>query len=190
MGKMRSAIPIALLCMIGNWSERKQGSGPKGNKVLQNIGGLLLVHQSYCPFICSPQAFSSLNSALSGLKSTLSSLKSVSADFRSKREDFRPERADFRSQRADSWPERADFRPEIVNFRPENVNFRPWKGRGPRGDQLDKRMDEQKSPCVQQDFIPFRTAAKKRGKKERFSLRADAQKSFSGKDRQSKYGYQ
>ena len=30
-GKMWSAIPIALLCMILNWSEGKQGSGPKGS---------------------------------------------------------------------------------------------------------------------------------------------------------------
>ena len=33
-GNMWSAIPFALLCMIMNWSERKQGSGPKGGKVL------------------------------------------------------------------------------------------------------------------------------------------------------------
>ena len=33
-GNMWSAIPVALLCMIVNWSERKQGSGPKGDKVL------------------------------------------------------------------------------------------------------------------------------------------------------------
>ena len=33
-GHMWSAIPIALLCMNMNWSERKQGSGPKGHKVL------------------------------------------------------------------------------------------------------------------------------------------------------------
>ena len=33
-GIMWSAIPVALLCMIVNWSERKQGSGPEGDKVL------------------------------------------------------------------------------------------------------------------------------------------------------------
>ena len=33
-GNMWSAIPVALLCMIVNWSERKQGSGPKGDEVL------------------------------------------------------------------------------------------------------------------------------------------------------------
>ena len=40
---MWSAIPVALLCMIVNWSERKQGSGPKGDKVLLNTGGLSFV---------------------------------------------------------------------------------------------------------------------------------------------------
>ena len=28
-GNMWSATPVALLCMIVNWSERKQGSGPE-----------------------------------------------------------------------------------------------------------------------------------------------------------------
>ena len=42
-GNMWSAIPVALLCMIVNWSEGKQGSGPKGDEVLQNTGGLSFV---------------------------------------------------------------------------------------------------------------------------------------------------
>ena len=36
-GKMWSAIPVAYVALLGiivNWSERKQGSGPKGDKVL------------------------------------------------------------------------------------------------------------------------------------------------------------
>ena len=33
-GNMGSAIPVALLCLIVNWSEGKQGSGPEGDKVL------------------------------------------------------------------------------------------------------------------------------------------------------------
>ena len=33
-GNMWSAIPVALLCMIMNWSEGEQGSGPKEDKVL------------------------------------------------------------------------------------------------------------------------------------------------------------
>ena len=43
MGNMWSAIPIALLCMTVNWSERKQGSGPEGDKVLLNTGGLSFI---------------------------------------------------------------------------------------------------------------------------------------------------
>ena len=33
-GNRWSVIPVALLCMILNWSERKQGSGPEGDDVL------------------------------------------------------------------------------------------------------------------------------------------------------------
>ena len=33
-GNMWSAIPVTLLCMIVNWSKRKQGSGPEGDQVL------------------------------------------------------------------------------------------------------------------------------------------------------------
>ena len=33
-GNMWSAIPVALLCMIVNWSEGKQGSSLEGDKVL------------------------------------------------------------------------------------------------------------------------------------------------------------
>ena len=33
-GNMWSAIPVALLCLTVNWSERKQGSDPKPDKVL------------------------------------------------------------------------------------------------------------------------------------------------------------
>ena len=32
-GNMWSAIPVALLCMVVNGSERKQDSGPEGDKV-------------------------------------------------------------------------------------------------------------------------------------------------------------
>ena len=40
---MWSEIPVALLCMIKNSSERKQGSGPEGDKVLLNTGGFSFV---------------------------------------------------------------------------------------------------------------------------------------------------
>ena len=48
-GNMWSAIPVALLCMIVNWSERKQGSGPEGDEVLWNTGGLSFVSLSVRP---------------------------------------------------------------------------------------------------------------------------------------------
>ena len=40
---MWSAIPDALLCRIVNLGEGKQGSGPEGDEVLQNTGGLLFI---------------------------------------------------------------------------------------------------------------------------------------------------
>ena len=42
-GNMWSAIPVALLLVIVNWSEGKRGSGPEGDEVLQNTGGLSFV---------------------------------------------------------------------------------------------------------------------------------------------------
>ena len=40
---MWSAIPVALLYMIVNLCEGKQGSGPEGDEVLKNTGGLSFV---------------------------------------------------------------------------------------------------------------------------------------------------
>ena len=40
---MWSAIPVALLCMIVKWKERKQDSGPKGDEVLGNTGELSFI---------------------------------------------------------------------------------------------------------------------------------------------------
>ena len=40
---MWSAIPVALLKMIVNLSEGKQGSSPEGDKDLENAGGLSFV---------------------------------------------------------------------------------------------------------------------------------------------------
>ena len=42
-GNMWSIIPIALLCMIVNLREGKQGSSPKGDEVLKNTEGLSLI---------------------------------------------------------------------------------------------------------------------------------------------------
>ena len=98
-GNMWSAILVALLCMCLIRNERKQGCGPKGDKVL-------FIYLFVCPSIClSPQALSDLKSALSGLKSALPGVESDGAD-------FWPERADFRSNWADFRPGRADFRSE------------------------------------------------------------------------------
>ena len=64
---------------------------------------------------------------------------------------MQPERTDFRSERVNFKPKRADSRPERADFRPE----RAWGG------QTDEWNDERKSPCVLQDFVPFRAAAQK-----------------------------
>ena len=92
--------------MVVNWNER-QGSGPEGDKVLKNSGGLSFVRPFVCPSIRPPpQALSDLKSALSDLKFTLSDLESALSGFESERANFWPERADFRSERA--WGGRTD----------------------------------------------------------------------------------
>ena len=48
MGNMWSAIPVALLFILMIVGDGKQGSGPKGDDVLYNTGGLLLVRPSVC----------------------------------------------------------------------------------------------------------------------------------------------
>ena len=63
---MWSAIPVALLCMVVNQNERKQGSGSEGDDVLLNTGDFRLFVRSFVrPSIrLSPQALSGLKSAL------------------------------------------------------------------------------------------------------------------------------
>ena len=95
-GNMWSAIPVALLCMVVNWRERKQGSGPKGNKVLQNTGEILFIHSFVCLSVPPPEALSGLKSTFSGLKSTFSGLKSSLSGLESEGADVRPKRNDFR----------------------------------------------------------------------------------------------
>ena len=107
-GNMWSAVPNALLCMIVIWSERKQGSGPEGDEVLWNTGGLSFV----IPSIGSPQALSGLKSALSGLKFTLSGLKSVLSGLKSALSGLKSALSGLESERADFRPGRADSRPE------------------------------------------------------------------------------
>ena len=86
--------------------------------------------------------------------------RSKRADVRAKEANLRLERADMRPDRTDCGLVRADFRPERVDFRPERADFRPeraWVGLTDRG--MDGQTDKQKSPCVLQDFVPFRAAA-------------------------------
>ena len=68
---------------------------------------------------------------------------------------MRPERLELRPERLDLGPERLDLRPE----RPEG----PDEGGGDErtNERTDGRTDEQKSPCVLQDFVPFGAAAQK-----------------------------
>ena len=82
------------------------------------------------------------------------------ANFRPERTGNMPERADFRPERRDSRPERADFRPERADFRPGRADFRPERAWGGR---TNGWTDEQKSPCVLQEFVSFGTAAQKNG---------------------------
>ena len=87
---MWSAIPFALLCMIVNLSERKQGSGPEGDEVLLNTGGLSFIR-----------------------------LFVLRADIKPERTDCRPGRADFWPKRVDFRPEGTNFRLETLDFRAE-----------------------------------------------------------------------
>ena len=93
-GNMWSAIPVALLRMIVNWSEGKQGSGPKETKSFRTLW--TFIGPSVCSFVCLfihlPRP-SGMKSVLSGLISTLSGLKSALSCLESEKTDLRPERA-------------------------------------------------------------------------------------------------
>ena len=102
---------------------------------------------------CGPDR-ADFRSEWADFRSEMAGLRREWGDFRPKRADFRPERADFRPERANFRPGRADFRPVRADFRPE----RPWRDAQMDG-RTDGWMDEQKSPCVLQDFVPFGAAA-------------------------------
>ena len=87
-----------------------------------------------------------MKSALSGLKTALLGLISDLQGLKPALTDSRLERADFRPIRVDSRSEMADFRPERA--------WGEWKD-----GWTDQWNDEQKSPCVLQDFVPFGAAA-------------------------------
>ena len=48
----------------------------------------------------------------------------------------------------------------MMDFRPDRADFRSERAWG-ADKMMDGWMDEQKSPCVLQDFVPFGTAAQK-----------------------------
>ena len=81
---MWSAIPVALLCMVVNRNERKQGSGTDRDEVHRGTFVCLLF---VCPSISPPQALSGLKSALSGLKSALTGRKSALSGLELERAD-------------------------------------------------------------------------------------------------------
>ena len=68
----------------------------------------------------------------------------------------------MRPMRLDLRPERLDLRPERLDLGPERLDLRPERSdEGGTNRQMDERMDERKSPCVLQDFVPFGAAAQK-----------------------------
>ena len=103
---------------------------------------------------------SGLKSTLSGLKSAPSGLKSARADLWTVRTGLRPKKADFR-------PERADFKVWEGRFQAWEGRYQAWEGRFQDWEGLGGWTDEQKSICVQQDFVPFRAAALNKRKKKK-----------------------
>ena len=81
------------------------------------------------------------------------------AYFRLWRPDLRPYRLDLRPERPDLKPEK----PERFGLRPERSGLRPERPKwGERMNvQTDRLTNEQKSPCVLQDFVLFGAAAQK-----------------------------
>ena len=52
------------------------------------------------------------------------------------------------------WPERPDLRPDRLDLRPDRPDLRPDR-------LVGGWINEQKSPCVLHDFVPFGAAAQK-----------------------------
>ena len=91
-------------------------------------------------------ALSGLESALSGLKSAFSGLKPVLSGL-------------CRFKAWEGWFQDCEGR-----FQAWEGRFQAWEGLGGLTDGqtnkwMDRWMDEQKSPCVLQDFVPFGAAA-------------------------------
>ena len=92
-----------------------------------------------------PQAFSGLKAALSGLISALSNLGSAKVDL------------GLRGQVSGLSKQIKCLRGQISGLRGQISGLRGPGGLTDR--RTDERTDEQKSPCVLQDFVPFGAAA-------------------------------
>ena len=112
MGNMWSVIPVALLCMIVNWSERRQGSCPEGDKVLE-MRGLLFVHSLVLPVFLRPE-ICLLRPEIYPLRPKICPIRPWiwEGRFKASKDWYQTGKADFRPERVDFRPERADFRPE------------------------------------------------------------------------------
>ena len=66
------------------------------------------------------------------------------------------ERPSMMSERPYLRSERPDLRPGRPDLRPERLDLKP-------GGEMNAQTNEQMSPCVLQEFVPFRAAAQKRG---------------------------
>ena len=107
---MWSAIPVALLCMNVRWSERKQGSSPKGDEILSNTGGL--------PFFQSERAgIAEISPDGANLRSE--SLRAVLKQDPPEKVNLRPERTYLKPERAALWPERAYLKSDRADLWPD-----------------------------------------------------------------------
>ena len=105
MGNMWSAIPVALVCMIVCWSERKQGSSPQEMMPFR----LLFIRPFVYSFVPpSSQTLLGLKSALSDLKSVLPGLKSALSGFKSAPSGFKSALLDL------LWLLRPDISPQAM----------------------------------------------------------------------------
>ena len=74
---------------------------------------------------------------------------------------FKPKRTCLILERADLRPKKSDLKPERVDMRPEREDLRLLRPSGGTDKRMDKRINEQKSPHVLQDFVSFGAAAQK-----------------------------
>ena len=114
-GNMWLAILVALLCMNMNWSERKQGSGPKGDEVLSNTGGI-------CPSIHLSVHLPSVQDALL-FKFSLNTMKKWQKAVHGQWYPWTS--LICRLNWGNSRPGSGSLRPESGSLRPESESLRP-----------------------------------------------------------------